>query len=82
VATQKLQMPFVEDSIEDIVGEPLMFVVEKAWSGDIEEIESAIEYPKEPNLGDDWPSKEELNKKYPKLFAKFWNEERIAEMHI
>jgi|GEM_PF-3576538 len=71
----------VEDPIEEITGEPLMFVVENAWHGDIEEIEAEVKYPEEPFLGDDWPSKKELKAMYPDLFSKFWNEEMIAKFH-
>ena len=71
----------VEDPIEEIVGEPLMFVVEEAWQGDIEDIEGKVVIPDEPNLGDDWPSKQKLQEMYPKLFEKFWNDERIHKLH-
>lgn len=71
----------VEDPIEEISGEPLMFVVDQAYQGDIEDLEDEIAYPKLPDIADDWPPKEGLQAEFPKLFARFWNEDRIREIH-
>ena len=71
----------VEDPVEEISGEPLMFVVENAYDGDIEDLEEEFVYPKPQDIVDDWPPKEELQTEFPKLFERFWNEDRIREIH-
>jgi len=71
----------VEDPVEEISGEPLLFVVENACDGDIEDLEEEFEYPNLPDIADDWPPKEELQAEFPKLFGRFWNEDRIREIH-
>jgi hypothetical protein len=71
----------VQDPIEEITGEPLMFVCENAWDGDIEDIEKDVVYPNTPAISDDWPPKEQLRAEFPTLFEQFWNEDRIREIH-
>ena len=71
----------VQDPIEEVTGEPLMFVCENAWNGEIEDLESQVTYPDTPNLSDDWPHREQLRAEFPALFEKFWNEDRIRELH-
>lgn len=71
----------VEDPLEEISGEPLLFVVESAWAGDIEEIEEGIDFPDVPDITDEWPPKEQLQAEFPKLFERFWDEDRIREIH-
>ena len=71
----------VEDPVEEISGEPLMMVCEEAWEGDIEELEEEYIYPSIPDIVDDWPPKEDLQKEFPNLFDKFWNEEMIKKIH-
>ncbi|KAA5541464.1 DUF4240 domain-containing protein [Roseiconus nitratireducens] len=71
----------VEDPAEEISGEPLLFVVDNAWHGDIEEIEEQVEFPEPPDISDDWPPKETLQAEFPKLFEGFWDEDRISEIH-
>ena len=71
----------VEDPIEEISGEPLLFVVEDAWEGDFEEIEKEVEYPELPDIACEWPPKLHLQREFPSLFKRFWNEDRIREIH-
>lgn len=71
----------VEDPVEEISGEPLMFVVEAAFDGEIEDLEDKFDYPDLPDVADEWPPQEELQTEFPKLFERFWNEDRIREIH-
>ncbi|MFT7618092.1 MAG: hypothetical protein ACI97A_001732 [Planctomycetota bacterium] len=70
-----------EDAFEEINGEPLLFACENAWSGKFEEIEKAVVYEEVQDITEEWPSKDVLASEFPKLFQRFWNEERIQEMH-
>ncbi len=63
-----------KDSIEEISGEPLMFVVEEAWDGAIEAIEDEVDFPKTFDIPSDWPPKDKLQKKFPNLYKAFWKE--------
>ena len=71
----------VEDPVEEISGEPLLFVCENAWDGDVEEIEAEVDLPDDPDIVDEWPPKEQLQAEFPALFARFWDEDRIREIH-
>ena len=71
----------VDDPIEETSGEHLMFVVENAWEGDIEDIEEHVDFPTVPDIDDDWPPKNELRREFPDLFDKYWNEEAIQRIH-
>lgn len=67
----------VDDPVEEVTGEPLLFVCEESWDGDIEELEKYYVYPTENKIDDDWPSKQDLEKEFPNLFVKFWDDENI-----
>ena len=71
----------VQDPVEEISGECLMFVCEEVWEGDIEEIEEQVTVTDRPDLEDEWPPKEKLQSEFPALFARFWNEDRMREIH-
>ena len=71
----------VDDPLEEITGESLMFVVENSWEGDIEEIEERVVIPKAPDIDDDWPPKSELRREFPELFDNYWKEEAIRQIH-
>ncbi len=61
----------VQDPVEEISGEPLLYVCEEAWDGDIEELEKEIDIPSRSEYEMDWPSKNELASEYPKLVEQF-----------
>jgi hypothetical protein len=71
----------VEDPVEEVTGEALLFVCEEAWDGDIEELEDGYVYPKDPVIDDDWPSKEKLEEEFPKLYGKFWDDENVRTLN-
>lgn len=71
----------VEDPVEEVTGEQLLFVCEEAWDGDVEEIEEGYVYPKEPVLDDDWPSAEKLEEEFPNLYGSLWDEENIRTLN-
>lgn len=71
------------DEVEGIDGGGFYYLADEVYeeiSG--EEIYSKVTCPAEPNIAMDWPgSKSEYQQRYPKLVAKFWNYERIRELH-
>lgn len=68
----------------DLGGEYMLFVavnayLEKTGSDDDEAFYRLIEHPDEKEIVQQWPeSKEQYRKMLPKLFDKFWDEDRIA----
>lgn len=72
----------VEDPVEEINGEPLIYVAEEVYGEKADDdFLDHVTYPPDPKIDDDWPPKEELEATFPKLFGKFWNEERIRKFH-
>ena len=63
----------VEDPVEELTGEPLLYVCEAAFKGEIEELENKYIYPEEPTLEDSWPPFSVLKEKYPNLVSKYWD---------
>lgn len=64
----------VDDPVEEITGEALLYVCEEAYSGEVEELEEQYESYEEPTLEDNWPPFSELEEKYPKLVSKYWDD--------
>ena len=60
-----------QDPIEEVSGEPLLYVCEEAWDGDIEDLESQYIYPKEPTIEKDIPEKNILINEFPKIHKKY-----------
>ena len=64
----------VQDPLEEINGEPLLYIYSDAWSGNLEELEGAYRFPK-ADLNNSFeletPSRESLTIEFPKLAAKF-----------
>lgn len=64
----------VQDPLEEINGEPLLYVYGDAWAGDIEALESIYRFPKaelNDSFGRELPSKELLAIAFPKLAERF-----------
>lgn len=70
----------VEDAVEEVTGEALLYVCEEAWDGDVEVLEENYEYHKDPEIDDDWPPAEKLAEEFPNLYKEFWNEENIRTL--
>lgn len=64
----------VDDPVEEIIGEALLYVCEEAYSGEVQELEEHYVYPTQIDIEDNWPPKSILQKKYPNLFAKYWDD--------
>ena len=64
----------VEDPVEEITGESLLYVCEEAFAGDIEELEEHYEYPLKSDIENDWPPVSVLKQNYPNLFSKYWDD--------
>ena len=61
----------VYDPVEEISGEPLLYVCEAAWGGDIGELEEEFDFPSPSKYEMEWPAKKQLALEYPKLAARF-----------
>jgi Protein of unknown function (DUF4240) len=74
----------VDNPIEEIIGEPLLYVAENAWTiiGQEEDIMDFLSFPTDPIVNDEWPSKEKLREEFPDLFQKFWNEDAIGHLDL
>ena len=74
-----------EVEADEIDGQEILYVADEAYlelGGKEEEFYKSIIFPPEPNIDMPWPEdKNEFQLKYPKLVAKFWNQERIKELH-
>jgi hypothetical protein len=64
----------VDDPVEEITGEALLYVCEEAFEGEAEELEELYKYPVEPVIEDSWPPVAVLKEKYPNLFSKYWDD--------
>ena len=69
----------VDDPVEEITGEPLLYVCEGAFKGGIEDLENRYVYPEEPTLEDNWPPFSVLEGKYPNLVSKYWDSSVVYE---
>ena len=69
----------VDDPVEECIGEPLLYVCEEAYDGDIEDIESADRAQFPPNVHVTWPAVGVLQQKYPRLFERYWDEDNGYE---
>jgi hypothetical protein len=70
--------------VDDINGEAMLLVAQRAYEehGDEEEFAARITYPRKPTLKQDWPANADgYRKRWPRLVKKFWNLERIRELH-
>lgn len=75
---------FERSEVDNIDGESMLLIAERAYEeyGDAEEFFARIVYPREPKLKQDWPENAEgYKKRWPRLVDKFWNLERIRELH-
>ncbi|MCE2573897.1 DUF4240 domain-containing protein [Motilimonas eburnea] len=71
----------VQDPVEEVTGEALLYVCDEAWDGDIEDLEEEYVYPEDPVIEDDWPSEKELKQEFPKLYDQFWDEENVRTLN-
>jgi hypothetical protein len=70
--------------VDDIRGETMLLVAQRAYEahGDEEEFAARIVHPRTPKLKQDWPENADgYRKRWPRLVEKFWNLERIRELH-
>src|SRR5262249_22186747 len=72
------------DEVDDIDGELMLFVAQEAYDehGDEDEFADQVKRPRTPALKQDWPKdKAGFRKRWPRPVDKFWNQERIREIH-
>jgi hypothetical protein len=70
--------------VDDIDGQSVLLAAQRAYEehGDEEEFAARIVHPREPKLKQAWPDNVEGYKmRWPRLVDKFWNLERIRELH-
>lgn len=74
----------VEDPVVEINGEGLLYVAGRAYrekTGNDDFVDRAESVP-DPDIDEEWPDKKEgFEELMPKLYRKFWNQERVDEMH-
>jgi hypothetical protein len=70
----------VDDPVEEVTGESLLYVCEEAFDGDVEELEKGYVYPEDPVINDEWPSEKQLQQEFPKLYDQFWDKENIRTL--
>lgn len=64
----------VDDPVEEISGEPLLYVCEDAFDGEGEIPEVGYVHAVPPDLTIQWPPASQLLQKYPRLMKQFWND--------
>ena len=73
-----------KDEIDEIDGEPMLWVAEEVYT-DIcgnDDFYEKVVIVSDPEIEQDWPDdKNAYRNKWPKLVDKYWNAERINEMH-
>ena len=74
------------DDLEDVQGEALltcaMAAYERKTGRGVEEFLRNVKAEGDPGVKQDWPeTKAKFRERYPVLFDKFWNQERVAELH-
>lgn len=75
-----------EIDIDDLgAGDDLLYVPDEAYvelGGNEKDFLKKIIFPSEPEVQVCWPEdKIEFQKQYPRLVTKFWNQERIEDLH-
>ena len=72
------------DDAENIDGEPMLLVAQNSYQahGSDEEFYDQITNVLDPDIQQDWPeTKSEYRQRFPRLVDKFWNQQRISELH-
>ena len=73
-----------KDAVDEIDGAAMLLSAEDAYTekyGDMKVFETAASEP-DPDIIQDWPDdKKEYRKRWPKLVDKFWDADRINDMH-
>jgi len=72
-----------KEDVDEIDGESMLEVAQDVYEELFEDdFLDRITFIPDPKMKQDWPdSKSEYRKKWPRLVDKFWNQERIREMH-
>lgn len=74
-----------KNAVDEIDGDVMEFIACEAYDekyGSYQELLKRARIESDPPLIEDWPpNKSEYQKKFPKLVAKFWNKDRIRELH-
>lgn len=71
--------------VNEIDGGPMMSVAHDAYGqayGDEDDFFQKVSFEPDPKMVQKWPkNKTDYRSKYPQLVEKYWNDERIREMH-
>lgn len=72
-----------KDDVDKIEGEQMLSVAQDVYEEVYEDdFLDKVKFEREPELVQEWPdNKAEYRNKWPRLVDKFWNQERIREMH-
>lgn len=72
------------DEVDDIDGESMLMLAHKSYHahGSDKEFHDQILYVPDPKMDVTWPeNKTEYRERFPRLVDKYWNQERIKELH-
>lgn len=73
------------DEVDEIEGNEILYIADRVYielGGKESRFYNKISFPLEPDMNIEWPeNKDEFKRQYPKLVARFWNQERIEELH-
>lgn len=71
------------DDVDNLDGDLILSVAQEAYEGKFEDdFLDKVKFERDPQITQDWPeNKKEYREKWPKLVEKFWNDDRIREMH-
>lgn len=74
-----------KEDVDEIEGNEILYIADEAYvelGGEEDEFYRKINFPPEPNIDMTWPeNKSEFQRQYPKLVAKFWNQQRVKDLH-
>ena len=73
------------DEVDEIEGEEFLYLADEAYAelgGDENDFYKNVHFPSGSDISMTWPdNKAEYQRQYPKLVDKFWNQQRIEDMH-
>ncbi len=74
-----------KEEVDEVEGHKLLNIADEVYAelgGEEEEFYKSVIFPPEPDINMTWPeNKSEFQLEYPKLVAKFWNQQKIQELH-
>lgn len=74
-----------KEEVDEIEDNGILSIADEVYAelgGEEDDFYKKISFPSEPDINMPWPeNKSEFQRQYPKLVAKYWNQQRIQELH-